>query len=181
MSLQLYIISMWWTIVTHYVHPAILFCISCSLLFLNLPPGFTLAMFKKYSLSSKLVCPCTHTPPTAERFYHWKWSQLDSLILLWQPSRIKFLLHHICSHLSIPSLMNLDWKYAHIFLVLTLPSNTKYKTWHIHFSVWQSIYFCGTLRVHMCIYNIEHYKYIINIELDYATCTKKSITCISRY
>lgn len=102
-----------------------IFCISCCLLFLNLSPGFTLAIFKNYSLSSKLVCLCVHTPPTVESFYHWIWSQLDSLILLWQPSRIKFLLHHICSHLSIPSVTNLDWKYASTFLVLTLRYNTE--------------------------------------------------------
>lgn len=47
------------------------FCICCCLLFLNLSSGGTLAIFKRYSLSSKLVWLCAHTPPTAESFYHW--------------------------------------------------------------------------------------------------------------
>lgn len=71
-SLQLYIISMWWAIVTHYVHQQFFFfCISCCLLFLNLSSGYILAIFERYSLSSKLVWLCAHTPPTAESFYHW--------------------------------------------------------------------------------------------------------------
>lgn len=112
----------------------IFFFISCCLLFLNLPPGFTLAIFKNYLLSSKLVCLCAHTPPTVQSFYHWIWSQLESLILLWQFSRIKLLLHHICSHLSISGVINLEGKYDYL---LGFNSNIQHK---MYVNVWFNVF-----------------------------------------
>lgn len=70
-SLQLYITSHQCDgLLRHIMATSNFFFISCCLLFLNLSPGCTLAIFKRYSLSSKLVGLCAHTPPTAESFYH---------------------------------------------------------------------------------------------------------------